>query len=143
VTTDDGSEADDTGSDDAGDGGRDPSARLERLVAGISVAFTLLLLGYVLWQGAATPEGAVPAASVEAVESPPYDDRGPDRLRVTVRIENHGGTGIESAVVGVDCGEAERTIRFTHIPGGGYKTATVTCPLETTPTVTVETWIES
>ncbi|WP_380677040.1 hypothetical protein [Salinigranum sp. GCM10025319] len=133
---------DGTDEDESTDDRRDPSDRLERLVSGVSVAFTLVLLSYVLWQGATAPAGAAPTASVESVESPPYDDGGPATLRVTVRIENRGGTGLESVVVGLDCGDAERTIRFAHVPGNGHRTATATCPIDTTPTAIVESWTD-
>jgi len=118
------------------------SDRLERVVAVGGIVFTVCLLSFVLWQGATTQSGAIPAATVESVASPPYDDGGPERLRVTVRLDNQGEHGIEHATVAVECGSARRTVQFSHVPGGGQKTATVTCPVGTTPTAAVETWIE-
>jgi hypothetical protein len=141
-----------TGSNDAGDGsdgagsnedGRDPSDRLERVVATVSVAFTVVLLAFVLWQAATTPSEAVPTASIETVETPPYRDSGPETLRVTVRFDNEGGVGIESATVGVECGGADRTLQFDHVPADGYKTTTVTCPVGSEPSVTVESWTDN
>ena len=121
---------------------RESSDRLERVVAVASIAFTVLLLSFIVWQGATTGAGATPTATVEAVESPPYGDGGPERLRVTVRLENRGGSGIESVTVAVECGETPRRVQFTNVPGGGHKTATVLCPVGSVPTAAVESWTE-
>lgn len=128
---------------DENETGREASDRLERVVAVVSITVTVLLLSFVVWQGATTQPGAAPVATVERVESPPFADGGPERLRVTVRLENRGGTGIESATVAVECGDARRTVRFTHVPGDGHETARVTCPVGTAPTTAVESWTES
>jgi hypothetical protein len=130
------------GGDESDENDREASERLERVVAVVSIAFTVLLLSFVLWQGATTGSGAIPTATVERVESPPHGDGGPERLRVTVRLENQGEGGIESATVAVECGDARRTVQVTHVPGDGHKTATVTCPVGTTPTAAVESWTD-
>lgn len=144
MTQCDDGEGDDSSGRDHSDGAEtQENERLERIVAVISVTFTVLLLCFVLWLGVTTSEGAVPSAAVESVESPPYGDGGPEHLRVTVRLENRGESGIDAAVVAVECGSAVRTVRFTHVPGDGHETATVTCPVGTTPTATVENWNEA
>jgi hypothetical protein len=121
---------------------REASDRLERVVAVASIASTVLLLSFIIWQEATTGAGVIPTATVESVESPPHGDGGAERLRVTVRLENQGASGIESATVAVGCGDARRTVQFTHVPGDGHETATVTCPVGTTPTAAVESWTE-
>lgn len=121
----------------------DTSERLEQAVAVVSIAFAVLLLSFVLWQGATTQAEATPTATVESIESPPFGDGGPEQTRVAVRLENRGGSGIESATVAVQCGDAGRAIQFTHVPGGGHKTAMVVCPVGTTPTAAVESWTQN
>ena len=116
---------------------------LERVVAGLSVAFTLFLLGALVLQAMTTPTVPVPSATVQSVESPPFDDRGPSQLRVTVQFVNQGGTGIELATVGVQCGAVHRSVEFEYVPATDHKSAMVTCPVGTRPTATVETWMEA
>lgn len=135
---DDASAEEDEGDDDVA-----TSDRLERVVVAVSVGFTALLLAFTLWQAAMSPDEVVPTASIEAVEPTPSSDERPERLRVTVRIDNRGGAGLETATVAVDCGTAERTLQFSYVPGNGHKTATVVCPTGTTPTATVESWTEA
>jgi hypothetical protein len=131
-----------TDADESDGNDQGASERLERVVAVGSIAFTVLLLSYIIWQGATTGAGAISTVTVERVESPPHGDGGPEGLRVTVRLENQGGRGVESATVAVECGDARRTVQFTHVPGDGHETATVTCPVGTTPTAAVESWTE-
>jgi hypothetical protein len=111
---------------------------LERAIVVASVLLLAGTIGFVAWQATGTSPGADPVATVEEVEA--TDD---DRLRVVVGLENRRSTGLSSVRVGVRCGSAERSLEFTHVPAGGYRTGTVVCPAGTTPDASVESWVET
>lgn len=128
------------GEGEGANGGFDPDGG-ELLELAIVVASVLLLvatLGYVGWQATVTTADGVPTATVEAIEPMPASDD--DRLRVTVRLDNRRGTGLSSVQVGVECGDAGRSLAFEHVPAGGSRTGTVVCPAGTEPIAEVVTW---
>ena len=110
---------------------------LERVIVLVSAILITVMLGYVAWQAVATSEVVDPDATV--VEVQPTTDG--DRLRVTVRLANEGGTGLSSAKVAVQCGTEVRSLTFEHVPAGGQQTGTVVCPAGTTPEAAVDTWM--
>lgn len=124
---------------DEEDGGPTGADLLERAIVVASVLLIAGMLGYVLWQAAVTPAPADPVASVDAVE--PMSDT--DRQRVTVRVENRGGTGLTSVRATVECGDLESSLEFAYLSPGGRRSGTVVCPADATPEVAVENWIEA
>jgi len=131
-----GNEADE---DSEADGGPTGADLLERAIVVASVLLIAGMLGYVLWQAAVTPAPADPVATIDGTE--PMSDT--DRQRVTVRVENRGGTGLTSVRVAVRCGGQESSLEFAYLSPGGRRTGTVVCPAGTTPEVVVETWVSA
>lgn len=114
----------------------------ELLELAIVIASVLLIaatLGYVGWQATVTTADGVPTATVEAIDPMPAPDD--DRRQVTVRLDNRNGTGLSSVRVAVQCGGAERSLAFAHVPAGGSRTGTVVCPDGTVPIAEVVAWI--
>lgn len=109
---------------------------LERAVVVVSVLLIASTLGYVLWQASVTAEVANPRVNVQSIE--PVD--GGEHLHVTVELDNRRGPGLASTQVAVECGGTEREVEFEHVPAGGRRTATVTCPPGSEPEAVVETW---
>ncbi|MFC6941078.1 hypothetical protein ACFQE8_14075 [Salinirubellus sp. GCM10025818] len=122
---------------DDGDGeGGGGAALLERTVVAVSILLIASTLGFVLWQATVTSEVADPRVNVQSVE--PVD--GENHLRVGIELDNRRGPGLASVQVAVECGETERAVEFEHVPSGGRRTATVTCPGGSEPEAIVETW---
>lgn len=119
--------------------GRDESPSwAERLLMAISGVFTVLLFGYVVWQGATTPASAVPSASVVGTEP------APEGVLVTVVLENPQDVGLVTAVVEVDCGDPPPSLTFEHVPADGRRTGYVVCPPEeASPTARLSSWTEA
>jgi hypothetical protein len=117
----------------------DGAELLEWAVVAASALLIALTLGYVLWQATVTAEVANPTARVDSVEQL---DGG--RLRVGVTLDNRDGPGLTSTRVAVRCGDGgEREIAFEHVPAGGVRTGTVTCPSGSDPEAVAETWVEA
>ena len=119
---------------DEEDGGG--AALLERAVVTVSVLLIVSTIGFVLWQASVTSEVADPRVNVQSVE--PVG--GGDHLRVRIELDNRRGPGLASVQVAVECGGTERAVEFEHVPSGGRRTATVTCPAGSEPETIVETW---
>lgn len=124
--------AEERGGDEQSDG----AALLERVVVAVSVLLIASTLGYVLWQASVTTEVADPEVNIKSVETM----TGGERLRVTVELDNRRGPGLASTQVAVECGGTEHEVEFEHVPAGGRRTATVTCPAGSEPEAVVETW---
>lgn len=134
-----------SGRDDGSSGGSGGSSggggtsTVERAITAISVAFTLVLLGVVLWQSVTAPADVRPQASVTEVETGPNG-----RLEVTVELVNQGSVGLASATVEVGCTQPPTELVFQHVPASGRRQGTVVCPSGTTgPDVTVTGWQEA
>lgn len=121
--------------------GQDGGELLELTIVVASALLIAVALGYVGWQATVTTADGVPTATVEAIEPMPASDD--DRRRVTVRLDNRHGTGLSSVQVAIQCGDAERSLAFAHVPADGGRTGTVVCPAGTTPVAEVVTWIEA
>lgn len=119
-----------------GKGEQQPSTA-ERVLTGISVAFTLLLFGYVAWHAVQAPGGTQP--QVEVV--------GTERLAngsVLVRVEftNAGDEGLLSVTAQVACSQPPPDVTLENVPAGGVQRATLVCPSGTTnPDAEVTAWI--
>lgn len=124
--------AEERGDDEQSDG----AALLERVVVAVSILLIASTLGYVLWQASVMPEAANPRVNIQTVE--PMD--GGDRLRVSVELDNRQGPGLSLVQVAIECGGTEHEVEFEHVPSGGRRTATVTCPAGSEPEAVVETW---
>lgn len=111
----------------------------ERLLMAVSVAFTLLLFAFALWQGVTTPTAAEPTASVAGTETLPDGD-----VRVAVVLRNAQDTGLVLATVEVDCGTPPPELTFEHVPADDVRTGHVRCPPGTeAPNATVSAWTEA
>lgn len=128
-----------------GDGGggadadEDDVSTVERAMTVVSVAFTLALLGLVVWQSMTAPAEVQPQVGVVSVEN------GTDgRVEVAVELVNVGSVGLDSATVEVDCTSPPRSVTVEHVPASGRRQATVVCPAGTTdPDVSVASWQEA
>lgn len=122
------------------DGGGDEGASwAERLLMAISVAFTLALFAFVIWQGATTPTAGEPTAQVAGTETLPSGD-----VRVAVTVRNPQDVGLIRATVEVDCDTPPPELQFEHLPAEDRRTGHVICPPGTeNPTATVSTWVEA
>ena len=138
-STDDGAEAEQTYPVVGTMEGVPTADALERVIVFVSVTVITLMLGYVAWQAVATSEVVDPDATVVEVQTTTDGDR----LRVTVRLANEGGTGLSSAKVTVQCGTEVRSLTFEHVPAGGQQTGMVICPTGTTPEAAVDTWMRA
>jgi hypothetical protein len=123
-------------SNDGDEGSGGGAALLERTVVAVSILLIVSTLGFVLWQATVTSEVADPRVNVQSVE--PVD--GENHLRVGIELDNRRGPGLASVQVAVGCGGTERAVEFEHVPSGGRRTATVTCPGGSEPEAIVETW---
>lgn len=108
---------------------------VERTVLVASVVVTVLLLGFLAYSAATTPETAPP--SVEVVGAAPTGN-GTDHVRVAVT--NHGGTGLEVVTVAVDCGDVATEMGFRNVPATDTATGIVVCPSGADRTVAVRSW---
>lgn len=124
--------AEERGDDEQSDG----AALLERVVVAVSVLLIASTLGYVLWQASVTTEVADPEVNIQSIETM----EGGERLRVTVELDNRRGPGLALTQVAVECGGTEHEMEFEHVPAGGRRTGTVTCPAGSEPEAIVETW---
>ena len=157
----DGSDADDRtdpiigGDDESGDGDADGRVReaapdsaseaadevtrsvlaVEKTVLVVSVVLTVLLLGFLAYSAATTPETAPPTVEVVGATG---TGNGTDRVRVA--LTNHGGTGLETATVAVECGDVSTEMAFENVPATNTATGIVVCPAGTERNVTVRSW---
>lgn len=123
------------GSGNDGDG---PS-HAEKAVMAISVAFTLALFAFVVWQAVTTPTGVPPQASVVGTQS--MDD---GSVRVTVRLLNPSDVGLQLVTVEVGCTTPPPEVQFQNVPADDYQVGYVRCPGGTTnPNASVSWWIEA
>lgn len=108
---------------------------VERTVLVTSVVVTVLLLGFLAYSAATTPETAPP--SVGVVGTTPT---GNGTVDVRVALTNHGGTGLETATVAVECGDVSTEMEFVEVPASNTATAVVVCPADAERSVTVRSW---
>ena len=141
------SDRDDGGNGD--DGGRAPDGvseaadevshsvlAVEKSVLVVSVVVTLLLLGFLAYSAVTTPETAPP--SVDVVGATPT---GNGTANVRIALTNHGGTGLETATVTVECGDVSTEMVFGNVPATNTVTGIVVCPAGAERNVTVRSWI--
>ena len=137
----------DEGGDRNGDGERNGGGRsegegpgtVEKIVMVLSVAFTVALLAFVLWQALTTPTGVDPTASIVDTQL-----MSGDGVRVTVQFTNPSDIGVEMALVEVDCTSPPTGVEFQHVPAEDYQEAKVVCPEGTTdPNASVTWWMEA
>lgn len=125
-STDDGPGESDGSDDDPDQGGPSTDgarSRVEVLVMVASVALTVALFAFVVWNGVAGVDGATPAVTVERAGT--TDD---GRTLHDVRFSNPGDRGVERATAIVSCGDRPREVTFEHVPPNGHREATVACP---------------
>ena len=122
-----------------GKSGDESPGTVEKLVMAISVAFTVALFAFVLWQATTTPTAVDPTASV--VDSQAMSG---GNVRVTVKFTNPSDVGVEMAIVEVDCTNPPTDVEFQHVPAEDYQEAQVTCPSGTSnPEASVAWWTEA
>jgi hypothetical protein len=92
-------------------------------------------------QAIVAPTAAQPTATIDTVDRSPAESPRPESIRVTVRLENEGETGLSSVEVVVHCGSVERSLTFTHVPARGRQTGIAVCPQGTTPDGSVSTLV--
>ena len=110
----------------------------EKAVMAISVAFTVMLFAFVIWQALMTPTGIPPQASVVGTQS--MADGG---VKVTVRLTNPSDVGLQMATAEVNCTSPPPQIQFQHVPADDYQIGYVKCPSGTSnPEASVSWWIE-
>lgn len=108
----------------------------EKTITAISVAFTLLVFGYVAWHAVEPPDWSPP--EVEVVGAERADD---GSLLVHVQFRGSGDRGLASATVEADCAQPPPELTFEHVPAGGRERGTLVCPPGTTdPNVSVSSW---
>lgn len=105
----------------------------------ISVALTLALFAFVVWQAMTTPTGIPPQASVVGTQSMPDGS-----VEVTVRLDNPSDVGLQMATVEVDCTSPPPEIQFQNVPADDYQVGYVRCPGGTSgPDASISWWIEA
>lgn len=130
-----GDRADVENDDRRGDGERQVPA-VERAMTVVSVGFTLVLVGLVLWQSLTAPTDVRPQVAVTGVETEPAG-----RVEVAVELLNPGDVGLASVTVELDCATPPPALTFQHVPASGRRQGTVVCPPGTTdPNATVAGW---
>lgn len=135
--------ASDTDDDTATEEGIAGGDLLEISTMVLSAILLVGLLGYIASQAIVAPTAAEPKATIDSVERLPPESPQAGNVRVTVRLENKGETGLSSVEVAVQCGSVERSLLFTHVPARGDRTGIVICPQGTTPDASVVSWIEA
>lgn len=119
-----------------GEGG--PSTA-EKVVMAISVAVTVALFAFVIWQAMSTPTGVAPQATVVGTQS-----MADGSVEVAVRLTNPSGVGLQIATVEVNCTSPPPEIQFQNVPADDYQVGYVVCPNGTTdPGASVSWWIEA
>ena len=108
---------------------------VEKTVLVASVVITLLLLGFLAYSAVTTPETAPPTVEVVGATA---TGNGTDRVRIA--LTNHGGTGLETATVSVECGDVSTEMAFENVPATNTATGIVVCPTGTERNVTVRSW---
>lgn len=109
----------------------------EKVLTGISVAFTLLLFGYVAWQAVQSPGATQPEAEVVGVERLANGS-----VAVRVELTNPGGSGLISATVEASCDQPPPDATFEYVPADGREQGILVCPPGTTrPNVSVSAWV--
>lgn len=130
------------GSNGGGDGqGTEKSgpSTAEKVVMAISVAFTLALVAFVVFQAMTTPTGVPPQASVVGTQP-----MAGDSVEVAVRLDNPSDIGLQRVAVEVDCTSPPPEIQFQHVPADDYQVGYVVCPTGTAdPGANVSWWIEA
>lgn len=130
------SERDGEGGEEGEDAnGQSGPTTAELALTAISVTFTVLLVGFLVWQALTTPVDAVPEASVVEVTQTGSGER-----QVDLEIVNRGSRGLLSASVEVDCGASSQAVTFDNVPADGIQRATVLCPAGSSPTANVTTY---
>lgn len=120
-------------------GGQQQSSVAEKVLTAISVAFTVALFAYVIWQATFVPNGGVPRATVVGTET--LSD---GSVRVNVRFANPGDVGLVTATVEANCTRPPPEVQFENVPADGRREGTVVCPAGTTaPNVSVSSWVEA
>lgn len=116
---------------------RDEPTLAERLIMAASATFTLLLIGYMVWQVVALPSDAEPTAELLGTQPSGSGD-----VLVRVALLNMGATGLREVEVEVKCGEQPPAITFTNIPAHARRDGVVVCPEGTAePEVSVTYWV--
>lgn len=109
----------------------------EKVLIGISVAFTLLLFGYVAWQAVQPPGSAHPQAKVVGTEQLSNGS-----VAVHVELTNPGNAGLISATVEASCDQPPPDTTLEYVPAGGREQGVLVCPPGTTrPDVSVSAWV--
>lgn len=123
---------------DSGSGhGSDQVSAAEKIVMVASVAFTVALFGFALWQALTGPGALAPTATV--VSSQPVQDGG---VQYTIELRNPGDVGLVSATVEAACTDPPAEIVFENVPADGRRSGTVVCPAGTDdPAVSVSSWV--
>ncbi|MFD1512121.1 hypothetical protein [Halomarina rubra] len=115
----------------------DDVSPLETALSVLSVAFTVALFAFVLYQTVSTPMAADPTVRVLATET---TDSG--EVLVTVELRNQQGSGLASATVEVACDDPAPDVTFEHVPADGTEEGVVRCPADSNTTdAAVATWI--
>lgn len=124
------------GDGNGGDRSEGPSTA-EKTLTAISIAFTLLLFGFVAWQAVQPPTGGQPQAEVLGTE-----EASNGSVLVTVELTNPGSAGLISATVESDCTRPPTETRFSYVPAGDREQAILVCPSGTTrANVSVSSWV--
>lgn len=109
----------------------------EKVLTGISVAFTVLLFGYVAWQAVQPPGGVGPQAEVTGTEQLSNGS-----VAVHVELTNPGDTGLVSATVEANCDQPPSDTTLEYLPAGGREQGVLVCPPGTTrPNVSISAWV--
>lgn len=113
------------------------SSAAEKVLTGISIAFTVLLFSYVALQAVQPPDGTHPQAHVVGT-----DEASNGSVVVRVELTNAGNAGLISATVETDCERPPPDVTFEYVPAGDRERGTLVCPAGTTrPNVSVSSWV--
>lgn len=132
MTGSDGGRNTDGGSRDQGE-----VSTAEKALTVVSVAFTVLVFGYVAWHAVKPPSEVQPKAEVVGTERAANGS-----VLVYVRFTSPGDSGLLSATVEADCERPPPEVVFENVPAGGREQGVLVCPPGTTnPNVSVSSWI--
>lgn len=134
-----GTNGSDGDANDGGDGSNGGTSAAEKAVMAVSVAFTVLLLAYVLWQAVTATSVGAPSARVLGTTTMESGD-----VRVHVEVTNPQDVGLETVIVEANCDTPPPDLTVEHVPAAGREVGYLVCPSGTTrPNVSVSAWQEA
>lgn len=111
----------------------------EKAVTAISVAFTVLLIAFVVWQAVTATSSGAPQVRLLETSAMESGD-----VRVYVEVTNPQDIGLETVIVEANCTTPPPELTVEHVPAGGREVGYLVCPPgATNPDVSAAAWQEA